>query len=47
VPDLVRGLHQENRRMKEEHIAYILKEVVKVGVLYSHVYFKCMPLDCN
>jgi hypothetical protein len=36
VSDLVRGLQQGNRRMKEEHIAYILKEVVKVGISYNH-----------
>jgi hypothetical protein len=37
VPDLVRGLQEENRRMTEEHIAYILKEVVKVGISYNYV----------
>ncbi|XP_033606145.1 neither inactivation nor afterpotential protein C [Cryptotermes secundus] len=35
VRDLVRGLQEENRRMTEEHIAYILKEVVKV-LVYLH-----------
>lgn len=32
ITDLVRGLQEKNRRMSEEHIAYILKEVVKVLV---------------
>jgi len=35
VTDLVRGLQQENRRMREEHIAYILRETVKVGTPYN------------
>ncbi|KDR20620.1 Neither inactivation nor afterpotential protein C [Zootermopsis nevadensis] len=35
VTDLVRGVNEENRRMREEHIAYILKEIIKVLV---HLY---------
>ncbi|KAJ4441704.1 hypothetical protein ANN_11562 [Periplaneta americana] len=35
VTDLVRGLQVKNRRMSEEHIAYILKEIVKV-LVYLH-----------
>lgn len=30
--DLVKGLISSNRRMSEEHIAFIIKEVVKVCV---------------
>ncbi|PSN54627.1 hypothetical protein C0J52_10832 [Blattella germanica] len=29
ITDLVRGLQEKNRRMTEEHIAYILKDIVK------------------
>lgn len=32
MTDLVRGVNEENRRMREEHIAYILKEIIKVGI---------------
>ena len=30
VIDLVKGLQATDKRMKEEHIAYILKETIKV-----------------
>lgn len=29
--DLVRGMIASDRRMREEHIAFILREVIKVG----------------
>ncbi|XP_039280465.1 neither inactivation nor afterpotential protein C isoform X3 [Nilaparvata lugens] len=37
ITDLVRGLQKQNKRMTEEHIAYILKETVKALVhLHEH-----------
>ncbi|XP_049948905.1 neither inactivation nor afterpotential protein C isoform X1 [Schistocerca serialis cubense] len=37
VTDLVQGLHKQNRKMNEDHIAYILKESVKaLSHLHEH-----------
>lgn len=33
VVDLVNGLLLQNKRMKEEHIGYILKELIKVYII--------------
>lgn len=30
--DMVRGMVMSDKRMKEEHIAFILREVVKVSI---------------
>lgn len=35
VVDLVNGLLLQNKKMKEEHIGYLLKELVKVCILSS------------
>lgn len=33
VVDMVNGLLLQNKKMKEEHIGYILRELVKVRIL--------------
>lgn len=35
VMDMVRGMVMSDKRMKEEHIAFILREVVKVSQTIS------------
>jgi hypothetical protein len=37
VTDLVRGLKEANRRMQEEHIAYILRVIIKVGTKHNYI----------
>lgn len=41
IMDLVRGMIATNRRMQEEHIAFILREVVKVILRYYKVSIHC------
>lgn len=38
MTDLVRGLKEANRRLQEEHIAYILRVIIKVGTQYNYVF---------
>lgn len=38
--DLVRGLVAADKKLKEEHIAYILKEAIKVRIEKYHHYYK-------
>ena len=38
VTDLVRGLMEANRRMQEDHIAYILKVIIKVGTQHNYIF---------
>lgn len=39
MTDLVRGLKEANRQMQEEHIAYVLKGIVKVGTQHNYIFF--------
>ena len=38
MTDLVRGLKEANQRMQEEHIAYILKMIIKVGTQHNYIF---------
>jgi len=38
VTDVVRGLNEANRRMQEEHIAYILRLIIKVGTQHNYIF---------
>jgi hypothetical protein len=47
VTDLVRGLKEANRRMQEEHIAYILKGIVKVGTQQLYIFYLLIALHVH
>jgi predicted RND superfamily exporter protein len=46
VTDMVRGLQESNRRMQEEHIAYILKGIVKVGTEHNYIALFISCITC-
>lgn len=39
MTDLIHGLQQQNKKMSEMHIAFVLKEVIKVCIQYTSRYF--------